>query len=467
MPAKPDTTGLDLSRPLQPRWVAPKRLRPLGFKPSVALKLPGGNTYMTPGQAMDAVISINAMIAQFEAGLSVAGHDWAHIAPKQAQLAQPVASARSIGHWLDAYLDSRKFQGLSPATQRDTRSRLKTLIQVLAGEIDGDPKHFDMDNRAKIAACARYTANIDAVRAMDIMQMLADDCPLQTVYDTLREHLNPRTGRPCTHQANAVNTYASSWLSWVARQKLNGKCVIPFNPATQVERTASPGRVNPWPVAEFDRAAKEAIRIGWLSIEEAMHMARELMWSQQDILALTYGQFVPGVGYDDDGKPYEVVRVYGTRGKTEVTTHTTLTTAGLALFQRIKRRWQTRHGYDDTIEPAPNTPLFVVDAIPGRQDRGAAGKPWASGYFQHKFVEVKQSCNPPVLRYQFQDLRDTAFTEGLDANLAPGESQSRGQWASPESVQRVGSKHYGAVTLEVSDRAARKIDKLREMRGRR
>lgn len=462
---KPDTTGLDIkSRPDQPRWIAPKRLRALGFKSSVALKIKGGDTYMTPGQAMDAVISINRMIAEWDAGLSIAHHDWAHIAPAAARNGQPVESVRSIGHWLDAYLDSKKLNSLAEATRRDTKSRLKTLIQVLAGEADGDPKHMDLDMSARVAACARFTANIDAVRAMDIMQLLADDCPLQAVYDTLRLHLNDRTGRPCTHQANAVLTYASSWLSWVAKQKLNGKFVIPFNPAMQVDRTASPGRVNPWPVAEFDRVAAQAIKERWLSIEEAMHMARELSWSQQDILALTYGQFVEGLAYDDDGKPYEVVRVAGTRGKTDVTTHTTLTDDGLALFRRIKARWQKRHNYDATIEPAPSTPLFVVDAIPGRNDRGSVGKPWTGSYFQHKFVEIKQGCNPPVLRYQFQDLRDTAFTEAMDAGLDDTEKQSRTQHATTESVQRVGAKHYGAVTWEVSDRGARKLNKLREVR---
>ncbi len=458
--------GLDLSRPHAPRWVASPRLRGLGFKTSIALKRPCGD-YMSQGEAFDAALAINRMVDDFEAGLSIAGDHWRHLAP--AHSGQPaLASARSIGGLIDTFLVSEKFNGLEAATRKDYKSRLNRLVEALAMEYDGDPARSDLPPSAKAAAVARYTAKIRLVRDMDIMELLTDDNPLKDRYDALRRMVNPRTGHPMITNANSVLRYTQGWLTWVMDQKANGRRLIPFNPAVAslVPRTASPGRVNPWPKAELDRLDARGLELGWHSVIEARRMAAELSWSQNDILALRYRQFVTGSAYDDQGRPYTVTRVLGTRSKTGVFTSTTLTDTGDALFKAIKERWQTANG-GPNIEPAPDTHLFVVDDIPGRIDKGTVGKPWPSAYFQHVFIDIKQACTPPITGYTFQDLRDTAFTEMKEAGMDDHAIQSRTQHASTESVQRLGAKHYGKVTLETSDAAARKLNALRERKGKR
>ncbi len=439
------------------RWTPTPERRAQGWV-STTFKNADG-TRMTLGQAVDAACAINALIDDLAEGIPIHGRPWAHLAPADAVPDIPLASPRSIGALMDAFLASDKFKTLGAASQRGYKTFLGRLLDGLAKEIDGDPRRQKLPPSAMAQAAKRYDAAVAFARACDISELLTDDLPLQDRYDALRKAINPRTGLPMTHLANAVMTHASGWLTWCCKHKVNGRLVIPFNPALSIERKPSPGRVNPWPAETFERLCTRGRDMGWHSVIDAALMAAELSWSQADILALTYRQFIAGVAYDDDGTAYEVVRVQGRRGKTLVMTHTTLTERGLALFQDIRNRWRTAAG-GDNIEPAPDTPLFVVDAAPDRDSHGAVGKAWNADYFRHVFADIKQACEPPITAYTFADLRDTAFTECKTGGLDDHMIQSRSQHASTKSVQQMGAKHYGAVSLETSDAAARQLNTL-------
>ena len=475
--------GLNLTRPDQPRWTASPRLRDLGFKPSLPLKRPNGD-YMTRGEAWDAVEAINGMVADFKAGISIATNRWSFLAPAQTALA-PVASTRSIGALIDLFVGvpadgvngepdpkdasqwtqrpADEFRDLERESRRQYRSRLKRLVEALADQVNGHPGTHALPPSAKLEAIDRYERAIAATRALDISELLTDDQPLKTVYRDLRDQINPDTGKQQIRNANSVMANTQSWLSWVMDQKVNGRAIIPFNPALAVKRAENPGRKNVWPEYIRKLFDSQAVAMGWVSIMYMRRMASELSWNQQDIIALTYGQFVAGTSYDENGLPYDVVRVVGGRKKTQVETSTTLTDDGLALFHQVKADWHRKFG--DNVEPSSLTPLFVVDAIPDQRDGGAVGKPWNSAYFQHKVIEIKAACNPPIKGYTFQDLRDSAFTEMKEAGMDNHQIQSRTQHASTESVAQLDAKHYGVTTWEISDQAARSLNKLRRMKA--
>jgi hypothetical protein len=467
--------GLDLSRAGQPRWKASPRLRRLGFTSNVALKTKDGE-WMSEGQAVDACIAINNMIAQFDAGLSIHKSIWAHIAPEGMRQKPSAESERSIGYLIDQFVGvpedgkppekwsrppAKAYLKLGPDARTDYRNRLKRLVDALCGYALLVPENLEPGERAQ--AMREYHDAVAIARAEDIDSLLTDDNELQAAYDALAEQINPKTGQLQISNANKVLAVASAWLSWVSKQKKNERFIIPYNPARSVEKLVSEGRIRPWPFAEFTRVCRKAEAMGWWSVSEAAQMARETSWSQIDVLSMTYGAFVTHTVHDDDGQPYEQLFVDRARSKTEVRTLTAMTSEGVDLYNRIKARWHGRFGKN--VEPLPSTPLFTVDDIPGQLDRGAVGKPWDSTYFQHTFIKVKKACTPPITGYTFQDLRDTGFTDGKTAGLDDHEQQSRTQHASTQSVQRMGAKHYGAVDPEVSAKAARKMDKMRARRG--
>ena len=440
--------GLDLSRPTAPRWLAPPRLRKLGFKTSVALKHKDGR-YMTEGEAFDAAKAINQMIADLEAGLPIRKHAWSHIAPDAPKAAPQ--SATSIGALIDEYKASKKFKAKAATTQSNYSGALHRLMETIAGFPGGDPAmDKSLPASQRIAQHQQYDDAMATAKATDIIELCTDDKPLQVYYDDLAEQINPDTGHPQVHNANAVLAVTSAWLTWVSKQTVNGRRPIPFNPARDVEKQATRGRVVIWEDGEIERVIAAARAGGWTSVAFAVELALELSWSQCDILNLKWGQLRPGH------------RVRGERSKTGNLVHTSLTEIGKDLFERMRAHYKAAHG--NNIEPAPDAPILVADDIAGRFSRGAAGKPWKPGNFKHRFIDIKRSCSPPIEK-TFQDLRDTAITRMKEAGLTDHEIQSRSQH-SLQQIRNILDKHYGLTTLEIADDAAEKLNAKSRRRKR-
>lgn len=458
-----DVSGLDLSRPHAPRWVASNRLRKLGFRTSVALKH-GDGSYMTRGQATDAVIAINRMIRDFEAGRPVSKSPWAHLAPLSQMAAPASEGPRSIGFLLDSFVGVEEkgkpadqwqrpphpeFLTRAPRTQADMRQRLRRLLDVLANEPYGPPDAGDMPEEAFAEAMARYTRNIALARAAPFMDLvpppldedeeLDQKTPLQLAYATLATMINDRTGQPQLTNARLILSYASVWITWV-RKSLRGRWA---NPVRDVDLAVPEGRIVIWEPYEVTAVCAEARKQGWYSIDFAVRLALELSWSQQDVLDLRWGHLRDG-------------RFKHARGKTDTLTETTLTDDGAALIEEIRTHYTAQAG--GNVRFLPSEYIIRVDRRYGRRDAGSVGKPWKQGYFRQVFADIRdvalQGANQSKT---FMDLRDTAITVMYEAGLTFAEIASRTQH-SLTHIQKVIEKHYGKITRAVSDSAAEKLN---------
>ena len=456
------------------RWKPePYRLRPDGWQ-SVTFKSPDGS-YMTLGQAIDAAAEINALVDDwYERGLSPVGR-WAIAAPadtrpKVALSAKPDAIGKLIDEWLGVKDPvtkkwtggTVKFNELKPRTQADYRNRMHRFVETLAG-------HAAPPHRKKLPIgvleheIRLYDADMEATRNSSVKILLARDDeetpPLQQVYyDQIFS--GAELGEAMTHNAKAVITTAHIWLEWVVKKKR----VLPYNPASAVECKTPPGRVVIWYEDERQAMLKAADIMGWKSIAFGARLSRELSWSRGDIVALKLGQFREDIKYVKGQPPRRVVRVEGSRLKTDNRTFTTLTQEGIALYDEIIA-WHKARLPGVTL--LPSQPMLVVDAVAGRNDQGAVGKAWSEDYFTHIFREV---CNfaagilgRPVDK-RFADLRDSAITEMNEAGLTRHHKQSRSQH-SLESIDQMDQKHYGLTTTAISDEAAELLDAYRALKA--
>ena len=289
---------------------------------------------------------------------------------------------------------------LGPRTQADYRNKLRRFLEAVAG--------------------STTPAKIDRLKALDVDILLPPafgqpgEFELQRAYD----HLAETAGES---MAYGVMACVSAWLNWCVKKRR----IWPTNPAALVERSTPKGRivVFDWPeVVALVRAAEQA---GLPSIADAIILAVDLSWSQQDILALTWGQL-------NDG------RMKHRRIKTGVAGNPPLLAIGRTRLETIRRRWSA-----ERVRP---THVIVCEMT---------GKPWVADTFRHKFSEIREAAG--VKGKRFADLRDTAVTYCVEGGLTLEETCSRTLHA-PSRAQAVIEAHYGAIRQQVADDAALKLE---------
>lgn len=412
----------------RPRWVPSPARRKQGWR-GLDLKDAWGN-WLARGPAIERAEAIAAAVAAWAAGQAVPPA-FAAIAPKGADLAGASSaqlSPRAIGTLLDAYTgnvearvpSSDKFNRLAPKTQADYRSKLKRFVETLAAVED-----------PKAPSAAKKVA---ATRALDIDCLLPPgfgepgDFELELAYETLRE----KAGE---HMAHGVMACVSAWLAWCVKKKR----IWPSNPAELVERQTPDGRIVVYEWPEIVALVKAADEKGLKSIGDAIILAVDLSWSQQDLLAMTRAQ----VSQD--------FKVKHRRIKTGVAGNPPLLALGRARMEQIYARHRA-----EKVQPLA---VLVCELT---------GQAWAADTFRHYFAEVREAAaaalgktdaakGAALRAKQFRDLRDTAVTYCNDAGLTVAEICSR-TLHSPSRAQEVLSKHYGAIGQAMTDAAADKLD---------
>lgn len=433
---RPDGTG-------RPRWIPAPGLRKAGWR-ARDLKDEQG-AFLSEGLSRDLAREINAAVDAWRRGELVPAA-FADIAPEgaaeQAETARPVAVDRlSIGRLLDAYFDSREFQGspdnrgqqvggLKPSTQRSYRTSLKRLVDTLAGFV-ALPAKDDPD------ALDRYDMAVAIVRASKVTTFAPSETDqgvvdlLYTAYWKLHAHVGK-------HQAYAVLAAASAWLAWCRRHQSRSI----QNWAAEVRRDTPPGRIRPWTVEEFKTMVATADAMGLPSIGDAIVLGLDLSWSQVDRLSLTWDRLKNGRALTGVDGRQKTGRVGGTP----------LTSLGRARVAQIIERQRAM--------PAKPTHVLWCEAT---------GKPWQGDFYRKQFAEVRaeaaKTCpslligppSDPDKGAGDADLRDTAFTWMKNAEINDDGIASR-TLQSRKHIAQLGDANYGEIGPEIADRAGRQFD---------
>ncbi|MGH6956929.1 MAG: hypothetical protein ACREEW_09740, partial [Caulobacteraceae bacterium] len=321
--------------------------------------------------------------------------------------ARPLESAQSIGALVDAFrADPRpRRRALGEATRADYRSKLKRLLETIA---------------------AAQRTSVETLRAQPVA-LLLQPAPGSGRPFLLAEAYEMLIDEAGEHMAHGTLAVASAWLSWVQKKKN----LLPVNPAMSVARSTPEGRivVFDWPeVVDLVRAAEA---LGLASIGDAVVLAVDLSWSQQDLLALTWGQ----VGKEG--------HVRHRRIKTGVAGNPMLLAVGRERMAAVKARWTGAK-----VQPAH---VLICEET---------GRPWRSRLFQEAFAHVRAWAaaeRPSLASKQFRDLRDTAVTYAQEAGLTVEEICSR-TLHDPKRAADVIRKHYGALRQDLADKAAHTLD---------
>jgi hypothetical protein len=390
----------------RPRWEPSPTRRGQGWK-GCDLKNAWGK-WLPKGEAITRAEALAGAVAAWAAGEPVAP-GFANIAPAGALSAGAALSSlnpRSIGALLDAYFAGDKFKRLAGRTQSDYRSKLKRFLETVAGAAD--------------------PAKVAKLKALDVDVLLPPgfnepgDFEIELAYDALRESAGE-------HMAHGVMATVSAWLSWCVKKKR----IWPSNPAELVERSTPDGRIEVFEWPELVALVRAAEARGLPSIADAIVLAVDLSWSQQDLLALNWGQI------SADG------HVKHRRIKTGVAGNPPLLAIGNARLELIRARWAP-----EKVRP---THVLICELT---------GKPWAADTFRHHFAEIRAAAAKEMASLaakQFRDTRDTTVTYCIEGGLTLEETCSRTLHA-PVRAQAVISKHYGAIRQGVTDGAAAKLD---------
>jgi hypothetical protein len=403
----------------RPRWIPSPTRRAQGWR-GHDLKDQWGK-WLPMGAAIERAQVIAAAVEAWSAGVAVPA-GLANVAPKGATAsgATPAALApRSIGALMDAYFESAKFvateargKRLGERTQADYKNKLRRFLEVLAESTD--PK--------KVAR----------IRALDVDILLPPpfgsdaDFELQKAADVLAETAGES-------MAYGVMACVSAWLNWCVKKRR----IWPTNPAALVERSAPDGRIVVYEWPELLALVRAAEAAGLASIGDAIVLAVDLSWSQQDVLALTWGQV-------NDG------RVKHRRIKTGVAGNPPLLLIGRSRLDAIRQRWAGQK-----VRP---THVIVCELT---------GRPWSADTFRHYFSQIRATVAeqlPDVAGKQFRDTRDTTVTYCIEAGLTLEETCSR-TLHKPTRAQAVIEKHYGAIRQTVADQAAIKLDAHYQAQG--
>jgi hypothetical protein len=228
--------------------------------------------------------------------------------------------------------------------------------------------------------------------------------------------------------AVGVHAAVSAWLGWCVKRKR----LWPTNPAAQVEREALNGRIVVWEWPELVALVRAAEALGFASIADAVVLAVDLSFGEQDLLALTWGDVTADL------------RVRHRRIKTGVAGAPPLLAIGRDRLRQIAAR---RPG----VTPLPGAPILVCELT---------GRAWSADTFRHRFAQVRALAardHPGAAAKQFRDLRDTAITYAQEAGLGLTEICSRSLHA-PARAQAVIDKHYGAIRQGVANAGAAKLE---------
>lgn len=402
----------------RPRWIPSPRLRAAGWKGFDLRDNKGA--YLGKGASIDAAERINAAVAAWRAGEAIAPEFHALAPGQSAQLPRPAAAtSRSIGPLIDAYTASNEFLALKPKTQAEYRSKLKRLVDTLAGYPILPPDAKDPAYLAAVAGARAWVIDV-----LDTPKVGEDrDGVLYTVYWGLR-------GKISLHMANGVMATASAWLDWCKERRR----VIHSNPAHDVNRTRAEGRMQPasWEVlAAMVKAAEEA---GYPSIADSFILGADLSWSQGDRLALTWGQIV------DD-------RVRARRIKTNRPGEVRLLKAlGQARLPKIRARQNKALGGTNLY-----THIIVCETT---------AAPWKSDHYRHTVAEIRKraalTC-PAAAGFMDKDLRCTAVCVAYDAGLNTVQIAGR-TLHSLDQVTTMLDDHYGKIRRDVGDAASSMLD---------
>lgn len=390
----------------RPRWEPSPTRRRQGWK-GCDLK-DARKAWLSKGPAIERAQAIGEAITAWSAG-TPAPADLAAIAPAGACAAGATSATlnpRAIGVLLDAYKENPRYLALAPKTRDDYRQKLNRFLEILAGSKDA--------------------AKVDTVRALPIDVLLppafgeAGVFELERAYDVLRDEVGDS-------MAYGVLACVSAWLSWCVKKRR----VWATNPAQLVERAIPDGRIvlYDWPeVVALVRAAEAA---GRPSIADALILAIDLSWSQQDLLALTWSQ----VSEDHHVKARRI--------KTGNAGNPRLLALGKARIKAIRARYAA----------AKVRPVHVLVCE-------FTGRPWVADTFRHEFAAIRDTAAiavPSLAEKQFRDTRDTAITYCIEAGLTLEETCSR-TLHNPQRAQAVITKHYGAIRQSVADQGADKLD---------
>ncbi|WP_312782059.1 hypothetical protein [Brevundimonas sp.] len=425
---RPDGTG-------RPRWIPSPTLRNAGWK-ARDLK-DGDGAFLSEGLSRDAARDINAAVAAWRRGERVSA-DFAAIAPpgtaeEGCSILPQAVDRLSIGRLIDAYFDSREFQGaadahgqqtggLRPSTQRGYRTSLKRLVDTLAGFV-ALPAADDPD------ALDRYTLAVATVRAahISILKPVETKTGMVNLLYTAYWNLHEQSGQ---HQAYAVLAAASAWLKWAQKHQSD---TVRQSWASEVSRTTPPGRIRPLTWEEIKALVTAADAMGLPSIGDAVILGLDLSWSQIDRLSLTWDRLKNGRAFTGSTGRIKTGRVGGAP----------LTSLGRARVAQILQRQRA-------MAARPTHVLWCE----------LTDRPWEGDHFRKQFAKVREQAAkqvPSVASARDQDLRDTAFTWMKNAGLSDDGIASR-TLQSRQHIAQLGDANYGAIGPEIADPAMRQFE---------
>lgn len=404
----------------RPRWAPSPALRAAGWK-GLDLKDQAGK-WLGEGASIDRAREIASAVAAWRAGARIEPR-FAAIAPPGA-IAQPGAhlpppiERLSIGALADAWLASPEFKGLKPSTARDYGSKLKRLVDVLAGWVELPADRDDPTYLAEVADTRALP--IFALEPQELASGIVD--PLYTAYWKLH-------GACGVHMAAGTLAVAGVWLGWSRRRQSRRI----HNWAAEVERETPPGRIRVLTWDELAALVRAADAMGWFSIGDSIILGVDLSWSQADRLALTW---------DRIDKDRAMTGSEGRR-KTGRVGGTPFLNVGLARLAQVRQRQAAMAAH-------PTHVLWCE----------ATGAPWKADHYRHIFAEVRARAvleQPSLADARDQDLRDTAVTVAYQAQLSDHEIASR-TLHSLRRIKDILDKHYGEIGPEIADAGKAKLD---------
>ena len=398
----------------RPRWVPSPTRRQAGWK-ATDLRDAWGH-FLALGPAIERAAAIAKGVEAWAAGDPVPA-DLAAIAPAGATA---VGKAKGGGHprairtLLDKYYASLKFRRLGERTQADYKNKISRFLGLARG---------------KVPEAKFYALPVDVLLPPAFGEAGVD--VLAETYDLLRETAGDSMAAGCL-------ACVSAWMGYLVKRER----VWPTNPAAGVERETPEGRIVVYEWPEILALVTAAEARGLASIADAIVLAVDLSWSQQDLLALKWDQISAG----------DTPRVKHRRIKTGNAGNPPLLPLGRGRLEAIHARWK-----DAKVRPLHNHVLVCE----------LTGKPWSADTFRHYFAEIRAAVadqdrkatgvEPPIAGKQFRDFRDTAITYCYEAGLEIPEICSRTMHA-PTRAQAVIEKHYGAISSAMADRGAAKLE---------
>jgi hypothetical protein len=391
----------------RPRWNPSAKWKALGWRGTDLRD--ERQEFVDHAEAVKRAHAINAALADHHLRGVALPLEYYRFAPeaavrKTSGAAPPAASNRkTIGYLFDLYFEEIA-KTKAEKTVRDYRLKLGVTLQTI-GELRGK--------------------SLDAVRACNI-ELLYE--PRQGTGEPfhLRDAYKHMLATRGVHMSKGCITAASAWLSWVKFEKylLEGP-----NPCLSIKCVAPKGRTVTWDNEEIAALVDAADFVGLPSLGDAIILALDLTWAQQDILGLTWDK----IDGDDNAE--------GARRKNNVTMFPKAMTPARERLAAIRQR---QAAWPPAVRPSAENAGHVICS---ELDFG----PWRADYFRHWFSMIRDIAsaeapfglgNNGVREKRFQDLRDTAITR-LRAIGMPIDMMATRSGHTVSSVQATVDKHYG------------------------